>query len=443
MTGSAFRVIVVGGGPVGLTTAHILTKANIDFVVLERGPTVHPDIGACFAIWPQTVRTLDQLGLYEAVLSISHECETQVQLTHKGKQFNRIAFPIKKSHGHGNWLVPRAEYLKCLFDNLPAESKARIHTGKKVIDLQVDDDHASVTCEDGSIFEGSIIVGADGVHSRVRSLTRTLALADSPSAKVNEEHPYLSTFQILFGSTERPGGGVVTGEVYESHGNDRSTQLHISHDRAFYFIYRRLEKPTRESVKYSEKEMEQFAEEMGDIHVLPNLTIRELLAKKTAMGMVNLEEGFTTQPSWKRVVLVGDAVRKMTPNFGWGYNSGVLDVVVLIGHLRECLAACADKEPCTQALEELFSRCSTERAANVKAVCDMSAQITRSSTWFTWLDHVLDRFLFPWTGAVLLLNSVAVVPLVRDSPVLDWLPEENLEIGQYPWTKMPKTAGKV
>jgi 2-polyprenyl-6-methoxyphenol hydroxylase-like FAD-dependent oxidoreductase len=58
-----FRVIVAGGGLVGLTTAHILSKAGIDFVVLEQHDNVTPYLGSLLSIMPSTLRVLDQIGL--------------------------------------------------------------------------------------------------------------------------------------------------------------------------------------------------------------------------------------------------------------------------------------------------------------------------------------------------------------------------------------------
>jgi 2-polyprenyl-6-methoxyphenol hydroxylase-like FAD-dependent oxidoreductase len=60
-----FRIIVAGGGLVGLTTAHILSKAGIDFVVLEQHDNVTPYLGSLLSIMPSTLRVLDQVGLME------------------------------------------------------------------------------------------------------------------------------------------------------------------------------------------------------------------------------------------------------------------------------------------------------------------------------------------------------------------------------------------
>lgn len=61
----SFRIIVAGGGLVGLTTAHILSKAGIDFVVLEQHDNVTPYLGSLLSIMPSTMRVLDQLDLLD------------------------------------------------------------------------------------------------------------------------------------------------------------------------------------------------------------------------------------------------------------------------------------------------------------------------------------------------------------------------------------------
>jgi 2-polyprenyl-6-methoxyphenol hydroxylase-like FAD-dependent oxidoreductase len=65
-----FRAIIVGGGLVGLTAAHILSKAGIDFIILEKHDTPLSMYGSTLALWPQTLRIFGQLGLLDAMQPI-------------------------------------------------------------------------------------------------------------------------------------------------------------------------------------------------------------------------------------------------------------------------------------------------------------------------------------------------------------------------------------
>ena len=67
MAVSPFKVIIVGGSITGLTLAHCLDRAGIDYIVLEKHPEIHPQIGASIGILPNGARILEQLGIFKAV----------------------------------------------------------------------------------------------------------------------------------------------------------------------------------------------------------------------------------------------------------------------------------------------------------------------------------------------------------------------------------------
>jgi 2-polyprenyl-6-methoxyphenol hydroxylase-like FAD-dependent oxidoreductase len=84
---AGFKVIIVGGGPVGLIAAHILYMAGIDIVLLEKYHTVTPEPGSSLVIWPQTVRILDQLRILDSLEPIMNPLEDKTVLTHKGEVY--------------------------------------------------------------------------------------------------------------------------------------------------------------------------------------------------------------------------------------------------------------------------------------------------------------------------------------------------------------------
>lgn len=72
-TSSAFKVVIVGGGPVGLTAAHALSVAGIDFVVLEGRDDPFQDSGASLVLNPGSLRVMQQLGLLPSLQAIGAE----------------------------------------------------------------------------------------------------------------------------------------------------------------------------------------------------------------------------------------------------------------------------------------------------------------------------------------------------------------------------------
>lgn len=87
MVQNNFKVIVVGGGPVGLTAAHILSRAGIEYVVLERRSSIHIDVGASLALWPQSLRVLSQLGLLERLQELGEEMGRTTTVTLRGRKY--------------------------------------------------------------------------------------------------------------------------------------------------------------------------------------------------------------------------------------------------------------------------------------------------------------------------------------------------------------------
>lgn len=57
--------------------------------------------------------------------------------------------------------------LKVLWDNL--KHKDRVFLNKQVTHVELEPSGVKVTTSDGQTFSGDILVGADGVHSKVRS----------------------------------------------------------------------------------------------------------------------------------------------------------------------------------------------------------------------------------------------------------------------------------
>ena len=63
----SFKVIIVGAGLSGLLLAHLLDRANIDFIVLEKHEKIVHAVGGSFGCWPNAARILDQLGVWDDV----------------------------------------------------------------------------------------------------------------------------------------------------------------------------------------------------------------------------------------------------------------------------------------------------------------------------------------------------------------------------------------
>ena len=81
------KVIVVGGGPVGLVAAHALHLAGIDFVLLEKRDHIADDTGASVVLGPASLRILSQFGLREELEDAGAELGHAKSFTREGYKF--------------------------------------------------------------------------------------------------------------------------------------------------------------------------------------------------------------------------------------------------------------------------------------------------------------------------------------------------------------------
>lgn len=115
----------------------------------------------------------------------------------------------------------RAELVQFFFESLSTEDQARILVNKRLAGIEDTGSGVIVSCQDGTTYEGSIVVGADGVHSKTRSLMREQALKADPSADVDEELPFPVQYRTMWCSLPRlwefpPGDHCITQYVITS-----------------------------------------------------------------------------------------------------------------------------------------------------------------------------------------------------------------------------------
>lgn len=339
------------------------------------------------------------------------------------------------SHGHPLYFIHRADLLDMLYTTLPEEAKAKVHTSKRISDMTSDETRAVVTCEDGTSYEGSIVVGADGVHSQVRKYMRTLALKQDSKAKVDAEKPFLSTYRCMFGYGPTPEGPAVS-DIWECHSDDKCTQMMVGQDKTWFFVYEKLAKPTRERTTYTAKDKEQYADRLGDLLVHEKVRVRDVYRTAQETVLVDLEEGTVKNYSWGRLLLAGDAANKQTPNAGNGFNCGAQDIAVLASLLHEAVGGQQHKDVGMAEVAKVLDEYQARRRKLAVEVFDRSALMTRMSTFSNWGLWFLGRVVIPGLGLDRWLYENKIVPSIAASDIFTYLPENNIRQGKAPWKNM-------
>jgi 2-polyprenyl-6-methoxyphenol hydroxylase-like FAD-dependent oxidoreductase len=168
------KVIIVGGGIGGLTTALSLHQAGIEAVVFEAARRVDA-LGLGINLQPNAVRELTELGLAGKLAEIAWPIE---ELAFYNRHGQRIWSEPRGSAGGYRWrqyAVNRGLLQVALFEEASARlGRERIVTGHSLVAFEQDETGvtAHFSGPDGRARirseRGDILVGADGLHSTVR-----------------------------------------------------------------------------------------------------------------------------------------------------------------------------------------------------------------------------------------------------------------------------------
>ena len=161
------RVAIIGGGIGGLTAAIALSRAGIEVAVYEAAAELN-EIGAGVALHPNAMKVLRAIGVEDGVRKVAGRSRWQVTCNWKtGRVISKTDRRQQAaSFGMVGATVHRADLLDVLAGALPA---GIVTLGRRCTEVRSDGDLAVACFADGSEIEADVIVGADGIHSSVRT----------------------------------------------------------------------------------------------------------------------------------------------------------------------------------------------------------------------------------------------------------------------------------
>ncbi|MES9541904.1 FAD-dependent monooxygenase [Actinomadura sp. NPDC000600] len=168
------RVLIVGAGIGGLTTALSLHQAGIEALVVDSAVRLRP-LGVGINLLPHAVRELTELGLGDALAELAIPT---AEMVHFDRYGGRIwGDPRGRALGYAwpQYSIHRGELQMLLLDTVLARlGEGAVRTGTLFEGFEQDGDRvrarlldrASGTAEP---FSADALVGADGLHSAVRA----------------------------------------------------------------------------------------------------------------------------------------------------------------------------------------------------------------------------------------------------------------------------------
>ena len=164
------RVLIAGAGIGGLTTALALLKRGIDVDLYEQAAELR-EVGAGLQLSANGSRVFYELGLAKSLREISCEAAgKEIRLWNTGetwKLFDLGAASVEK-FGYPYFTVYRPDLLHALVRAVRREKPDAIHLGMKCSGFLQDEKQVTLELEQGAARKADALIGADGVHSRVR-----------------------------------------------------------------------------------------------------------------------------------------------------------------------------------------------------------------------------------------------------------------------------------
>ncbi|HQY98434.1 MAG TPA: FAD-dependent oxidoreductase [Propionicimonas sp.] len=332
------NILVVGGGIGGLATAIALRQVGFDVHVVERYPDLHSSVFGVGIIQPaNALRALDMIGCYQRCLEVGFQAKVWGSAYDIDGNF-LADIPGGEIEGYPPMNGVTRPALHEILTTRALGLGVTIQYDSAFESLVQTDDGVDVTLSDGRTLHADVVVGADGVGSRVRKhvLAGDLKPLYTGQSAYRVNIPRDGIDRIML----QPGPKGMAGFVP------------IGKELAYFFYNALVERDQRPSD-------DQLAETLRG-HLAPfggrTAKVREEYLDNPDSIVLRPEETLIASAPWHqgRVVLIGDSVHAITPHLGQGAAQAIEDGIVL----AECLAKHPDLEGAfAEYVERRFERC--------------------------------------------------------------------------------------
>jgi 2-polyprenyl-6-methoxyphenol hydroxylase-like FAD-dependent oxidoreductase len=167
------KAIIVGGGIGGLTTALMLRARGIDCELFEQADTIR-ELGVGINTLPHAIRELAQLGLLDRLDQAAIRTYELFYLTRRGQEVWHETRGLDAGHDVPQFSIHRGRLQsvihQAVIERLGPE---KVHTGCRLGSFTQDEGGVTAYFFDRSgahvrTIRGDILIGADGIHSKVR-----------------------------------------------------------------------------------------------------------------------------------------------------------------------------------------------------------------------------------------------------------------------------------
>jgi 2-polyprenyl-6-methoxyphenol hydroxylase-like FAD-dependent oxidoreductase len=311
------KVLVIGGGFSGMAAAIELRRRGVDVDLAEIDPGWR-SYGAGISLGGATLRAFRHLGILEAYLEQGAASDGVEVFIPTGQKVAELPTPrIAGPDVPGNGGIMRPTLARILADATRA-SGVNVRLGCTFTCIEQDADGVDVTLSDGSKGRYDLVIGADGLYSKVR----TTLFPDAPRPAYSGQGVWRAVLPLMDG---------VKGTMMWM-GQKVKTGLNpVSRDQMYLFVTE--DRPNNDFI-----EPPAFLETLkGLLARFPAPLMQAVAAQLNQDSQIvyrPLESLLVPAPWYRgRVVLIGDTVHATTPHMASGACIGIEDAIVLAEEL--------------------------------------------------------------------------------------------------------------
>ncbi len=307
------KVLIVGAGIAGLSTAIFLEKKGIEVKLIERESSLS-DLGFTLGLYPNSTFLLKELGIFDEIKKHSMPFKFYEIWDSHGHFLFDINFEQFNKKGEREGLILERGILHSALAKKYGNKK--IHFETEIRQIKESENHVEVRYKDGKEEKFDFIVGADGINSAIRNHF----FADDD---VRSYHLYLWIYWLdkkydapkAVRQYEGKNSGVLFMPTYD--GKCAVYLVALNSSQGSEFIDSDLFEESFKSFKHPIPEIVKSARKARNIHKSP---IKHIETKEFYRG---------------RVVLIGDAIHAMAPLTALGATLSIQDAYVLADELSK------------------------------------------------------------------------------------------------------------